>query len=115
MSDLGTSLYSDYVNERLRHSLIVEPWGFIQYSINLPVCWIHEIYVRPEFRRADRASGLADKVAEIALNAGCVSLIAQVWTEALTATDALRAILAYGFVVTEASNNTIILAKKLGG
>lgn len=115
MSEIPFSLYANYARERLRNEFVVEPWGFIQYAINLPLCWINEIYVEPEFRRSKKASELADRVAQIALNAGCDTLAAQVWTEALNASDSAQTILRYGFKITSATNGVILFEKKLGG
>jgi GNAT superfamily N-acetyltransferase len=108
------SLWSDYILEREGNAVIEEGWGFIEFRISPPVCMIHSLYVRPVDRKSGRGSELADRVAEIARREGC-TLWSQVVSSMLNATESLKAVLAYGFKVTEAQNGCIILTKDITG
>jgi L-amino acid N-acyltransferase YncA len=107
------SLWADYLKEREGNSIIEEPWGFIEYRLALPFMKIESIYVKPEERKAGRASLLADQVTSLAKEQGATHLWSQVWVGALNATASLKAILAYGFTVQGAENGHIILTKEL--
>lgn len=107
-------LYAKYVSEREGNSLITEPWGFIEFRLILPVMRIESIYIVPERRHDGRASALADRVTQIARESGATHLWSQVWTGSLNATESLKAILAYGFIVQGIIGDRIILTKEIG-
>lgn len=107
------NLYEDYIKEREGALIIKEEWGFIEYRITPPALRIEAIYIRPEDRKSGKGSELADRVTQIAKEQNCTLLWAQVWASALNATESLKAILAYGFIVQRAENGVIILTKDI--
>lgn len=109
------SLWADYISEREGNSVIEEDFGFIEFRLSPPVCLIHSLYVRPGDRRSGVGAALADRVAELAKEAGCTLLWSQVVTTTLNATESLKAVLAYGFKVQDAQNGVIVLTKDIGG
>lgn len=109
------SLYAQYIKEREGSSVIEEPWGFIEYRLAPPVMRIESLYILPEYRKTNKGSELANRVTLLAWDAGATHLWAQVWVGALNATDSLKAILAYGFQITAAQNDCIILTKDISG
>lgn len=109
------SLWADYIGERLGEHLIEDDCGFIQYYIEGEMCQISEIYVRPELRQKGLASRYADQVREVATAAGCKLLVCYVYPSAVGATEALRAILAYGFKLRATDGPRIMLSYSLEG
>ncbi len=109
------TLYAEYLKERFGYSTITESWGFISYSFVQPFCRIEELYVVPEERLKGRGRELADRVTKIAQENECKCLWSQVQTNALNASEALSANLAYGFKVIETDSKRIILLKEIGG
>lgn len=109
------SLWADYHKETEGHEVIENEYGFVRYSISAPNCFIHDLYVSPAHRRHNHGSFLAKKVTKLALEAGCTRLWSQVGLGSFTANEALKANLAYGFIVREAQNGFIIMSKEIGG
>ncbi len=112
----AVSLWSKCIKERQGHEVIEEPWGFIEYHIELPFCLIDDLYVEPEFRMQGKAKELAERVTQIAKDTkGCTHLWSSIYRNSFNSTDTLRANLAYGFKWFAEENNRIILVKELGG
>lgn len=109
------SLFSDYMKERLGHDTIEESFGFIVYHLYETSCEILEIFVEKERRDEGLASGLADRVSDLARAKGCNTLFCSVIPGAGSSTLALLSILHYGFQVQSAENGRIILTKDIGG
>jgi GNAT superfamily N-acetyltransferase len=110
------SLWADCLTEREGKFVIEEEFGFIVYRLPSPgVCTIDLIYVNKETRRTGFGSLLCDRVAKIALEAGCTKLWSQVQVSALNSTDSLRASLGYGFRLHANDGDYIILVKDIGG
>jgi ribosomal protein S18 acetylase RimI-like enzyme len=109
------SLWADYHKETEGHSVHETERGFIRYSCEPPNCYIHDLYVRPECRRSGHGTELADVVAERARESGCTYLWSRVGLGSATAQEALKANLAYGFMVREAQNGFMIMSKDIGG
>lgn len=107
------SHWAAYHKETEGHDTIENEDGFIRYSFNLPLCVIHDLYVRPEKRRERTAWKLADEVSVIAKKQRATHLWSKVWTGSLTAHAALKSNLAYGFRVHGAQDGYIIMMKEL--
>lgn len=107
------SLWSDCIAERQGHRVIEEPFGFIEFHIVDKICIVDDLYVVPTERRKGLAWGLADRVSVIAKAAGCTHLWSGIYADSLTANDALRANLAYGFEWKGIDGGRIILLKEL--
>lgn len=109
------SLWADYVKEREGHHSIEEEWGFAEFSIQPPSCFVHSVYIRPEDRRKFRGSGLVFRIEQIAKEQGCTHIWTQVWVPANGSTESLRAILPYGFKLHSALDQIIMLNKEIEG
>lgn len=109
------SMYAKYTKERKGNEVIEFPFGFVEYHIALPFLCIDEMFVLPECRKRGHVREMADCVTQIARDAGCSALWAQVWVPAGASTESLKMILHMGGVVQLAQENRIILTKDLGG
>lgn len=108
-------MWLEYQKERFGYEAIEEEFGFLLYSLNHPYLAVQEIYIKPEFRRSIKALELMNRITQIARENGCIYLWTQVWLNDKGASRAMRANLAYGFKMTEASNNRIIMLKEIEG
>lgn len=107
------SLYGDYIKERANREIIESDIGFATYYYLNDGCYVEEIYVKPEFRKSNEASKMADKISEIAKENDYKKLYGTVCPTANGATNSLKVLLAYGFSLDSCINNLIILKKDL--
>src|SRR5210317_1124304 len=93
------SLFGEYIKERLNKSIIEDEHGFATYfpAFNNEYMYIEDIYVKPEFRKKDKASIYADEISEIARKKGIKKLLGSVDINANAATESMKVLFAYGF------------------
>jgi GNAT superfamily N-acetyltransferase len=110
------ALLASYARERFGCETENDPGkGFATWKMLDPTSvYLVDIYVGPDFRRSGVAAELANRVAALALKAGAKRMIGSVETKSATATEAMKAILAYGFKITHVEGSMIYLAKELG-
>ena len=109
------SLWSECIRERQGHEVIEEPWGFIEYHMAPPYCVIDDLYVIPEERLKGLGRDLADRVTQIARDAGATHLWSNIYGNSLNKNETLKANLAYGFLWQGIDGGRIILTKDIGG
>jgi ribosomal protein S18 acetylase RimI-like enzyme len=106
-------MYLDYLKEREDKDSICSVKGFVVYKIHGENCHIYEAYTAAIYRLEHVATELVDKVCKIAAMNGCKTLTACVVPSLNGANESLRAQLQYGFKVTQAVNDCIILTKDI--
>lgn len=106
-------MYFDYLSERLGYEHIQNECGFVVYQVVGKDCFIHELYVAPEYRRAAIATHLADNVQVIAKDAGCTRIWGQVIVSTKGATNALQAHLNWGLKLHSTESGCIITVKEI--
>lgn len=110
------SIWADYLKERTGAQVLETQWGFLVFHFEEPkICFIDDIYVLPHLRQKGLGRSLADRLKTLARERECNTLAAQVIPIAQGSTEALKAILAYGFRLVSAENGRIILRMDLGG
>ena len=111
------SLYAEYVKERLGETVLEDDYGFISYHIEFgsKVCVINDLYVRPEYRRKGLGTQLGDQALKAARESGCNIILCYIWPSAIGSTEAMMAILGYGFRLKAVEGPRIILTLDLGG
>lgn len=107
------SLYAQYIYERQNKSIIEDENGFASYYYINDSCYIEEIYVKRECRKAGIASKYADTIAADAKAKKARQLVGSINLNTNNATTSMKALLAYGFQLTSAANNMIYLTKAL--
>lgn len=108
------SLYSDYVAEYTHGHVYETDKGFAEYIFrNDKSCYIKEIFVKPEFRKQNVASDIADAIAMLARAQACDRLIGSVVPSARGSTASLKVLLAYGFKLDSSTNDFILFKKEL--
>jgi hypothetical protein len=107
------SLYADYVRELSMGEVLETDEGFAMYIISDQVCYIKEIYIKPEFRTQKKASDIANSIEAIARENGCLKLLGTVVPSAKTSTASLKVLLAYGFRLQSSQNDLIWFEKDI--
>jgi GNAT superfamily N-acetyltransferase len=107
------SLYADYIKEREgKESLEVEQ-GFATYEIVNEFCYIEDIYIKPEARKTNLATRIADEITQIAKGRGCKQLLGSVLVGANGDTTSLKVLLAYGMKLDSVNGKTIYFSKEI--
>lgn len=87
--------------------------GFAVYIISDQVCYIKEIYIKPEVRVQKKASDIANAIEAIAREKGCLKLLGTVVPSAKHSTQSLKVLLAYGFKLQSSQNDLIWFEKEI--
>ena len=109
----ATDLWSAYFKEREGFETIYSDHAVATYRIIGEECYLKDIFVHPDYRNTKQGSELADKVAQIAKENGCKYLTGSVVPSTNGATLSLYAMIKYGFVLKQSSNDFIILVKEI--
>lgn len=110
---MKTSLWTEYWSEMWGAETFETEYGFITFQTFTQHIFIQELYVKPEFRRSEHASALADEVTKIARERGLYELTSKVHLDSNTAALSLKVQLAYGFIPFRAESGIIWLSKKV--
>lgn len=106
-------MYADYILERQGLSLLTSEHGFIAYSLNGEECFVAELFIRKEYRRAGFAKELFKELLQICLNAKCKIITANIHLWDRGANNTLKAIQTVGFEITGAQNGVLLVSKKI--
>ncbi len=110
-------MYRDYLKERLGDEMIERDEGFATYRFiddyGIPAVYIVDLYVRPDFRKTNIASEMADEICALAKKSGHHRLIGSVDSTAKNATDSIKVLLAYGMVLHRTGINGLIFKKEI--
>lgn len=107
------SLYGAYIKEREDFDIVENEFGFATFQINGDSCYIRDIYVVPAMRNREVASELADQIAKIAKENGCIRLTGSVCPQAKGATASLCVLLGYGFKLMASRENFVLFEKEI--
>lgn len=107
------SLYSQYIKEREDFEIVETNEGFATFKCVGPECYIRDIYVTSQGRKAGHASFMADKISSLAKERGCQFLVGTVCPQSKGATESLMVLLAYGFRLVKSDTNLIYFKKDL--
>ena len=105
--------FASYLKEREGVNLIETDKGFAIYSITGEECYIRDIWVSEEHRKAGVASAIADQVVIKAKEAGCKLLTGSVCPAANGSTASLKVLLGYGMKLHSSAPNLIIFTKDI--
>lgn len=109
------SLYADYLREKTTDNIIETDKGFATYRYldNNKTVYIVDIYVRPDFRKTDVASTMADTIVEEAHKKGCNKLLGSVVPSNKNSTISMLVLLAYGMDLDSSSNDFVVFKKEI--
>lgn len=107
------SLYADYMKEREGIDTVEVDDGFATFNIDQDICYIINIYVRPEVRRSGVASEIADRVTDIAKRSGCRTLLGSIDPKTNGSTESMQGLFAYGFKLRYLDGPLIFLSKDI--
>jgi hypothetical protein len=108
------SLYAEYLKEKTSDKIIEVDKGFITYRfIDEKTVYIVDLFIRPEFRRDNIASQMADCVVAEAKQKGCIKLIGSVIPSNKNSTISLKVLLGYGMSLESSTNDFIVFKKEI--
>lgn len=107
------SMWAEYIKERQDAESLESDIGFVTYQINKTECFINDMYVKPEYRKSNKASDLIRQLSAIAKAAGCTEITATVCPSANNSTQALHAALHIGFRLKASGNNYVLISKEI--
>lgn len=91
-------MWKAYVKERENLDTYENEHGFITYEIHDGLCFMSDIYVKPEFRNSTAAFKLWKAVKNIAIDAGCALIRGQVDASTPGHEQSLNFMLRLGFI-----------------
>lgn len=107
------SLYGDYIKEREDFDIIEDWRGFASYRIDGPVCYIRDIYIKPDQRKTKVHYEFSDKIVEIAKERGCTKLLGTVDPNDKAATRNIKVLLGYGLQFMNIHNQLMWFSKEI--
>ncbi len=107
------SLYAEYLKERGIKQIIESDVAFCTFFCLQDGVYIEDIYVKPDYRKSNIASDMADQVAVIAKQKGFSKLYGSVVPNAAGSSDSLKVLFAYGMRLDSAGPNAIITVKDI--
>jgi GNAT superfamily N-acetyltransferase len=107
------SLYAEYILEREGLSVIETLGGFVSFKVRPDGMYIQDVYVRPGYRKGGVAAHMADKVADMAKEAGLTRLIGSVDDRANGAKDSDLVLRAYGMLPYTTEGHITYYSKEL--
>lgn len=107
------TLYARYIAEREGFSIIENEHGFATFIVSGDTIYLRDLYVVPEKRRSNVATELVDDVCMVGRTYKCKILTGSVSVKAFTATESLKAVLAYGMRVLGIQGELITFEKEL--
>lgn len=107
------SLFADYKAEREGKLVIETDKAFAIYSIVKDSCYIEDIYVSPEFRKAGVAKQMADFISDIAKQKNCKYLFGSVAPSGKGSQESLKILLAYGMRLHSSMSDMVFFVKDL--
>jgi GNAT superfamily N-acetyltransferase len=106
-------MWFEYLSERLGYSVIEKQHGFIVYQIVGDDCFIHDLYVKPDYRRINLGSELADEVQRLAKESGCKRIWGQIVVGSGGDSEAMIAHLKWGLRLDSVRDNSIFTVKEI--
>lgn len=107
------SQYARYIEERTNARIIENEYGFVRFSFLDTAVYIEDIFIEKEYRQTDKASKLANEVAQIARDSGYKTMIGSVCTDAKGADISVKVLYGYGMTLHSATNNMIYFKKNI--
>jgi N-acetylglutamate synthase-like GNAT family acetyltransferase len=112
-----TSLYGQYVAERMGDFIIEDEDGFATYRYLLgadaPAVYIVDIYVEPKARKKHKATELANRIVNEARNKGAQVVLGTVFVNAKNVTDSIKVLLSYGMTFKNVQGDMLIFEKDI--
>ena len=109
------SLYAEYLKEKTNDHIIETEHGFatFRYVIERNAVYIIDLYIKPEYRKANIASSMADAICQEAREKDFTLLLGSVVPSNKNSTTSVKVLLAYGMELESASNDFVVFKKEL--
>lgn len=113
MSPIQSTLYFDFLVERLDAGIIESEYGFLTYTTNEKECFIRDMFVVKAMRRDGIGRAMVQALEDRVKKSGCKILTANVFKYDKGHANTLTAAFAAGFEIISANNDTIFIGKKI--
>lgn len=108
------SMHAEYLRERTHDQILETEEGFATYRyIDEKTVYIIDLYVRPDFRKTNKASLMADSIVLEAKEKGCTKLLGSVVPSTKNSTISLKVLLGYGMSLQSSTNDFIVFQKEI--
>ena len=112
---LAETLYAKYLKEREGAFILENETTFLSYKFADKECFIINIHTEKSEQAKGNARKIIEKLAQIASDAACEVITANVYLWDANASQTLAAAIKVGFKVTAANNNVLVITKKVVG
>lgn len=108
-------MHAEHLREYYGKEKLVDPYGrgFAVYYPLRDGMYVEDVWVRPEYRKQNVASGLVDKIAFVALTKGLKKLFVTVKPSYKHSTESMMVCLSYGFRLDSSTIDGIGLVKEI--
>jgi GNAT superfamily N-acetyltransferase len=109
------SMWADYIKETLDKEMLELEEGFVTF-FKVPgttVCYIEDIYTRPEFRRQNITKKLEDLVIKWAKFNGCTQLMGSVSLNRRGTERSVQGLISSGYIISDLADKMIYLKKNI--
>lgn len=108
-------MWADYIKETFGKEMLQNEYGFATFYIvpETTVCYLEDIYVAPEFRRAEFGSELEDAVIKWAKERYCTEIMGSVNLNIATPERSMNVLLSRGYKLTSATPTMLYFRKQL--
>lgn len=106
-------MWKSYIKERENLDTFETEHGFLTYEIYDDVCFMSDIYIKPEYRNTTAAFKLWIAVKNIAIDSGCTSIRGQVDASTAEHEKSLNLMKRLGFKEYSVIDNLTYLQLKL--
>lgn len=108
---ISDTLYARYIDERQGLRVLEQEHGFLTYRIEKNECFIMDMYVRKEYRRAGYGTKLIESLEQVC--EGCDAIFANIWLWDPNCNGTMAGALATGFKLFKTGEGVITVAKDL--
>lgn len=107
------SNYALHVKERHNRDIIETDFGFLTYTIFENECFIHDVFVKEEFRKTGMVRKLTDKLIEMAKERNCSYLAGKVQMSDPNKDEILLHNMKWGFKLHSLEEKAIVIVKDI--
>jgi GNAT superfamily N-acetyltransferase len=112
-SQKSSSLYGQYIKERLNKEILETDYGFVTYSFTPDGIYAEDLYILPKFRKSKLAADFHEQLVKIAKDKGLKYIYTSILIGTPSCDKNLSLLMKNGAKIHSASSNTIYLSKEI--
>jgi len=106
-------MYKDWFEEYHNCYVFECEFGFSSYNISDNILYIHDVFVKKDYRKSGKMAIIADKIIEIAKKQNCKKVIGFVNYPSKYPEYSLKAQIKYGFKIKSVTDGCITLEMEI--